>query len=244
VIDVRAQWIDEVVICVIPTLNEDETIEHVVRHARKYADRVIVVDGCSEDETWRKAKRAGAEVVLQIGEGKGMALRTIFQQIKGDIYVIIDGDATYDALEMRKLLLPILEDEADMVVGSRLLGDLETGAISRVNQLGNHLFNTLINLVFRGGITDSQSGFRAIHRTAIDKLTLVSEGFEIETELTVKALKHGLRVREVPIRYLKRRGSPSKLNSFKAGTQILKTIFKNMKRDPYLASDARYRDTR
>ncbi len=210
--------------CIIPTLNESLTIAEVVRKAQQFTDWIIVVDGNSQDNTCKCAIEAGATVIPQDGRGKGMALRTVFNKIDADIYVIIDGDATYDALEMGSLVKPVLENEADMVVGSRLRGRMEGGSITPINRLGNELFNFLINLLFDGKISDSQSGFRAMNREAVKALNLSSEGFEIETEITVKALKQGLKIREVPITYTKRKGSPSKLNSFKAGSKILTTI--------------------
>lgn len=196
--------------------------------AKQFTQRVVVVDGYSEDGTSEMALDAGADVIFQDGKGKGMALRTVFNKVKIDIYVIVDGDATYDVLELENLIRPILKGEADMVVGSRLKGTIEKGSIPAMNKLGNQLFNFLINFFFNGEITDSQSGFRAISRKAIQKISLSSKGFEVETEMTIKALKQGLKIREVPITYTRRRGSPSKLNSFKAGSRILKTIIVNL----------------
>jgi len=212
------------VVCMIPTLNECSTVTEVVRKAKLFTNQVIVVDGYSEDNTPELAQRAGADVFFQDGKGKGMALRTVFNKINSDIYVIIDGDATYDILEIEDIVQPILDGEADMVVGSRLKGKMEEGSISTMNKIGNRLFNFLINFFFNGEITDSQSGFRAVSRKAVENMNLSSNGFEIETEMTIKALKQGLKVKEVPITYARRRGTPSKLNSFKAGSRILKTI--------------------
>ena len=212
------------VVCVIPTLNESATVAEVVQKAKQIADRVVVVDGHSEDSTYEIAYKAGADVILQDGEGKGMALRTAFNKIEEDVCVILDGDATYDPLEMEQIIKPILEDEADMVVGSRLKGKMEEGAITRLNKVGNRFFTFLINSFFNGNVTDSQSGYRALNRKVIENLNLSSKGFEVETEITVKALKQRFRIMEVPISYSKRRGTMSKLNSFKAGSKILKTI--------------------
>lgn len=214
---------DEIV-CIIPTLNESATVVEVIEKAKQFAHRVVVVDGYSEDGTSKMARGAGAEVILQEGKGKGMALRTAFNRIEADIYVIIDGDATYDALEMERIVQPLLKGKADMVVGSRLKGKLEKGSISKVNIIGNRLFNFLINLLFDGEITDSQSGYRAVNRKAVENFDLSSEGFEVETEMTINALKYRLRIVEVPITYGRRKGSPSKLSSFKAGSRILKSI--------------------
>lgn len=211
-------------VCVIPTLNEAVTITDVVQKAKQFVHRVIVVDGYSRDGTPERAFKAGADVIFQEGMGKGNALRTVFDKIYGDIYVIIDGDATYDAREMGKIIKPILDDRADMVIGSRLAGKMEKGSISKVNRFGNWFFNALINLLYHAAITDSQSGFRAIKREAIEDLNLTSEGFEVETEMTIKAIKLGLRIEEVPISYARRRGTASKLSAIKAGSKILRTI--------------------
>lgn len=212
------------VVCVIPTLNESATVVEVVQRAKRIAHRVLVVDGHSEDATYEIASKAGADVILQEGKGKGMALRMAFTTIKEDVCVILDGDATYDPLEMERIIKPIVEDEADMVVGSRLKGKMEEGAITRLNLFGNWFFNFLINFFFKGHITDSQSGYRALNRTAIESLDISSQGFEVETEMTIKALKQGLKIKEVPITYCMRRGSPSKLNTVKAGFSIFKMI--------------------
>ena len=215
------------IICIIPTLDEAATVAEVVKKAKRFTQRVVVIDGHSGDNTCEIASEAGADIMLQEGKGKGMALRSAFDRIvEGKVFVIIDGDATYDALEMEMITKPILEDEADMVIGSRLKGKMEKGSISRLNYIGNGVFNFLLNSLFHGDITDSQSGFRALNRKAIQTLDLSSEGFEVEIEMTVKALKKGLRVREVPISYKRRRGSSSKLNPLKDGSRIMKTLIK------------------
>jgi len=213
------------IVCIVATLNEAATIGDVVRQAKPYVHQVVVVDGFSQDETCSRARHAGSEILYQKGKGKGMALRTAFDRVEAEIYVTIDGDATYNAEEMDDLIQPILDGEADMVIESRLRGKMERGAISRVNLLGNRLFNALINYFFGGYITDSQSGFRAIHRRVLDSFTLSSQGFEIETELTVKAMQRGFRIREIPVWYGTRRGTPSKLSALSAGARIMTTIF-------------------
>ncbi|MDQ1281401.1 MAG: dolichol-phosphate hexosyltransferase [Thermoproteota archaeon] len=212
------------IVCIIPTLNEGATVAEVVRKSMQFVDRVVVVDGYSNDGTSQIASEAGAEVIFQEGKGKGMALRTVFEKVKSDVYVIIDGDATYDAFEMENLINPVLNGEVDMVVGSRLKGNMEKGAITRTNKIGNGVFNFLINTLFNGKVSDSQSGYRVMNRDVIEKLNLTSKGFEVETEITVKALKQDLKIVEVPITYTKRRGTPTKLNSFKAGLRIVRTI--------------------
>ncbi|MDQ1280445.1 MAG: dolichol-phosphate hexosyltransferase [Thermoproteota archaeon] len=216
------------IVYIIPTLNEAATKADVVKKAKKFAHRVVVVDGHSADGTCEVASMAGAEIFVQEGKGKGMALRTAFDRlVEGDVFVIIDGDGTYDVLETGRLLQPVLDGEADMVVGSRLRGEMEAGSISRTNMLGNLVFNVLINLRFNGKVSDSQSGYRVLNRRVVDKLNLRAKGFEVETEMTMKALKNKLMVKEIPIAYSKRRGSRTKLNSFKAGSRILVEILRS-----------------
>ena len=212
--------------CLIPTLNEAPTVGEVIQKAKHYVDRVIVVDGHSSDNTSEVAMKCGVEVLPQEGKGKGMALRTAFSKIDGGIYVTIDGDATYDASEIYSLVLPIIKGEADMVVGSRLDGKMEEGSITGFHQFGNHAFNAMINILNGSRITDSQSGFRAIDGMWVRSLGLDTEGFEIETEITIRAIRKGMRVKEVPITYRKRNGTRSKLSGVGAGYRIFKTILR------------------
>lgn len=220
----KTSSLNKEIVCIIPTLNEGDTVVEVIRKAQQFTSHIVVVDGHSHDDTCERAKQAGADIIYQEGKGKGWALRTAFNHVKSDIYVTIDGDATYDARELDNLIQPIIDGRADMVVGSRLKGCMEPGSISRVNKIGNNLFNFLINHIFNGEISDSQSGFRAITDHAMRQLNLTSRDFEVETEITIKALKAGLRIKEIPISYSRRRGTKSKLNSFKDGSRILKTI--------------------
>lgn len=220
----KTSSLNKEIVCIIPTLNEGDTVVEVIRKAQQFTSHIVVVDGHSHDDTCERANQAGADIIYQEGKGKGWALRTAFNHVKSDIYVTIDGDATYDARELDNLIQPIIDGRADMVVGSRLKGCMEPGSISRVNKIGNNLFNFLINHIFNGEISDSQSGFRAITDHAMRQLNLTSRDFEVETEITIKALKAGLRIKEIPISYSRRRGTKSKLNSFKDGSRILKTI--------------------
>jgi dolichol-phosphate mannosyltransferase len=207
-------------------LNEGPTVGEVINKAKDFVDRVIVVDGHSSDDTSHVALKLGVEVLSQEGKGKGMALRTAFSKIDEDIFVTIDGDANYDASEINSLIMPIIEGEADMVVGSRLNGKMEEGAITGFHKIGNHVFNAMINILNGSHISDSQSGFRAIDGGWARSLGLGTEGFEIETEITIRALRKGMRVKEVPITYTKRIGTPSKLSGFGAGYRIVKTILR------------------
>jgi len=138
---------------------------------------------------------------------------------------MIDSDATFDPFDIPKIIDPILLKKADVVLGSRILGEMEEGAMSFLHYLGNRFFNFLISLKYNTYITDSQTGLRAMGSKVFDSFEIVSDGFDIETELTIKCLKNGFKVIEVPINFYNRKGrSKSKLNTFSDGWLVLKRI--------------------
>jgi hypothetical protein len=136
----------------------------------------------------------------------------------------MDGDGTYSPLDMGRLLEPLLNDRADMVVGSRIRSERERGAISIFNTIGNTVFNKTINFALKSSINDSLSGYRALYRKTFKDLLLFSDSFEIEVEMTVEALAKGYRVMEVPIHYAARKGSHTKLDPIGDGIKIAKTL--------------------
>ena len=207
---------------VIPTLNEEKTIASVVEGVPKKFP-VYVIDAKSSDKTVEIAKNCGAKVLSQEGRGKGNALRQAFSSIKADIYVVIDGDATYNPKEIPKLIKPIVEKEADMVIGSRMIKGRKS--ISSLNLFGNILFNFIIKLLLGKKITDMLSGFRAVEKKVVKNLKISSNGFEVESEITIKALKKGYRIKEVPVSY-RRRVLPSKLHPIKDGMKIFLAMMK------------------
>ncbi|MGI0011362.1 MAG: glycosyltransferase, partial [Nitrosopumilaceae archaeon] len=143
----------------------------------------------------------------------GNAMREAVEYSQADIVVFIDGDGTYSISHLRSVLEPLLKGEADMVVGSRLLGNREEGSISTLNMMGNKLFNKVINIALKSHVTDSLTGYRALRRNVFKDLILFSENFEIEVEMTVEALAKGYRIVEVPINYRKRTNSKTR-NTF------------------------------
>ena len=210
----------------IPCYNEAPTIGKVVRDfkAELPEAEIYVFDNDSTDQTVHEAQRAGATVQREHRRGKGYVLRSMFRQIEADIYVMVDGDDTYPADRVRDLIRPIVNDEAEMVVGSRLLGGASSG-FKAPNLIGNQFFRILLNTLFRVQLTDLLSGYRALSRRVVKGLPFFSHGFECETELTVKCLQRGERVLEIPVNLSARPpGSRSKIHFLRDGFLILNTL--------------------
>ncbi len=210
----------------IPCHNEGQTIAAVVRAFRAQlpdAD-IYVFDNNSTDNTVQEARKAGAIIRYEKKQGKGNVIRSMFRGIDADIYVMVDGDGTYPADRVHDLIKPITDDEADMVIGSRLHKESKS-RFKIMNLIGNKLYLLLLNKVFAVGITDLLSGYRALNSRVAKALPLLSSGFEIETELTVKCLERRHRIIEVPVDLTVRpQGSKSKINLVRDGFLILNTI--------------------
>jgi glycosyltransferase involved in cell wall biosynthesis len=210
----------------IPCYNEEITIADVVRQFRAQLPdaRVYVFDNNSSDRTARAAQEAGASVYFERRQGKGHVVRKMFREVEADFYIMVDGDATYPASFVEGLLAPVLAGEAEMVIGSRLHPASES-QFRRRNFLGNRLFSTIFNAFFRAGLTDILSGYRAFNRRFVKGIPLTARGFEIETELTIKAVEYGYRITEVPINLRERpEGSYSKGNLLIHGPINLMTM--------------------
>jgi glycosyltransferase involved in cell wall biosynthesis len=209
----------------IPCYNEAATITKVVRDFRKALPRakVYVYDNNSSDGTAALAQKAGALVRRVTAQGKGNVLRAIFDQLKEEVIVLVDGDNTYHATEVNKLLAPVLADAADMVVGERMAGASDAN-MKPLHQLGNRLFVFGLNRLFGVKYVDVFSGYRVFNRRFVENVPVLTDGFEVETEITLQALAEGLRVLEVPIAYRSRpAGSESKLRPFADGYRIALT---------------------
>jgi glycosyltransferase involved in cell wall biosynthesis len=217
---------------VIPAYNEEKTIEEILIRTSRTMEtigipyEVIVVNDGSSDKT-RLLAETHKTTVLSNGRniGKGHALRRGFQNATGNIIITIDADGSHKPEEIPKLLEPLLKG-ADIVAGSRFLGNREKDSVKKLHIIGNHLFNLLIFLLTRKRITDSQTGFRAFRKKVIRKIKLTSEGYEIETELTMKTLKNGFLLQEEPITCEKRRDGCSHLNPLRDGFKIFQNIIK------------------
>ncbi|RLF91581.1 glycosyltransferase family 2 protein [Thermococci archaeon] len=180
---------------VIPAYNEGKRIGSVLSKIPDFVDEVIVVDDGSEDNTSEIARSFGVNVIrLERNSGKGAALREGIKRTSGDIIVLMDADGQHNPKEIPKLLEPIVQGNADFVIGKRIV---KKGKRPLIRKLSNWITSTLISLKVGERIEDSQSGFRAVKKEFIPKIT--SDRYEVETEILIKAKKLGARIVEVPI---------------------------------------------
>ncbi|HEX8423561.1 MAG TPA: glycosyltransferase [Pyrinomonadaceae bacterium] len=222
----RSAVAQPVIALLIPCYNEELTVAEVVRQFRAQLPEadIYVFDNNSNDRTVECAREAGALVYFERRQGKGYVVQSMFRQVDADIYIMVDGDGTYPPAEVHRLIEPVLRDEADMVVGSRL-HDESSSQFKSLNRMGNKMFLSVLNSVFKVKITDMLSGYRVFNRRFVKGVPLFGGGFETETELTIKALERGYRVVEVPVDLTTRpEGSFSKIRIVHDGLRILNTI--------------------
>lgn len=212
----------------IPCLNEEKTIGKVVEDFRRELPdaQIYVYDNASDDRTSEIAAAAGAIVRLAPERGKGNVLRRMLRDIDADRYVLVDGDDTYPAQDVHALLDSI-DNGWDMVVGDRLSSTYFTENKRPFHNSGNRLVRSVINHTFHAQIRDVMSGYRAFNNLFAKSYAVMANGFEIETEMTIFALDHKIRVTEVPVQYRDRiEGSESKLSTFSDGAKVLNMIFR------------------
>ena len=211
----------------IPCYNESKTVEKVIKdykEALPEAD-IYVYDNNSTDGTDKIAKKAGAIVKYEYKQGKGNVIRSMFRQIDADCYLMIDGDDTYPKEHAREMCDLILNGKADMVIGDRLSSTYFTENKRPFHNLGNRLVRFLINKLFKNNIKDIMTGYRAFSYEFVKGFPVLSKGFEIETEMTIHAVDKNFKLVEVPVTYRDRpAGSVSKLNTYRDGFRVLKTI--------------------
>ena len=211
----------------VPCFNEEAAVATVVADFRKAlptAD-IYVYDNNSRDRTVEVARAAGAEVRSERRQGKGHVVRRMFADVEADIYVLVDGDATYDAPSAPRMIDALVNEHLDMVVGFRV--DQSTAAYRRGHRTGNRMLTGFLAMVFGRTFKDILSGYRVFSRRFVKSFPVLSDGFEIETELSVHALELALPVAEIETPYYARpEGSVSKLNTWRDGFRILGTILK------------------
>jgi glycosyltransferase involved in cell wall biosynthesis len=211
----------------VPCYNEETAIAKVVRGFRAALPQaaIFVYDNNSTDNTAAIARAAGAEVFEEKHQGKGFVVRRMFTDVEADIYVLVDGDATYDASSVNVMIARLLEERLDMVVANRV--HREQSAYRAGHVTGNRLLTGFVASMFGPSFNDMLSGYRVFSRRFVKSFPLLSSGFEIETELTIHALELGLAVAEIDTPYYARlEGSASKLNTWRDGLRILGTIIR------------------
>ena len=215
----------QAVAVLVPCFNEEAGVASVVADFRAALPEAViyVYDNNSSDRTVAAAAAAGAVVRKETHQGKGNVVRRMFADVDADVFVLVDGDATYDAASARALIARLIEDRLDMVVAARI--DREEAAYRMGHRLGNRLFSGFVDLVFKASFTDILSGYRVFSRRFVKSFPALSRGFEIEVELAVHALELELPVAEIPTPYYARlHGSASKLSTWRDGFRILSTI--------------------
>ncbi|MFT6671413.1 MAG: glycosyltransferase involved in cell wall biosynthesis [Afipia broomeae] len=210
----------------LPCYNEETAIAGVIDGFKRALPgaRIYVYDNNSTDGTYEAAVAAGAIVRRETLQGKGNVVRRMLADIEADIYILADGDATYDPTAAGALIEALVTRNLDMMVGTRNGGD---GAFPRGHRFGNHLFNRILANMFGDGFTDILSGYRVLSRRFAKSFPVTSSGFEIEAELSVHALDLKIATGEMPLPYATRpEGSQSKLRTYRDGTRILLTLIK------------------
>ena len=217
----------ETIAVLIPCYNEELTIKKVVKDFKKELPeaKIYVYDNNSKDETAKIAKKAGAIVVPEFNQGKGNVVRSMFRDIDADIYIMVDGDDTYPADEVNKLVEEV-RNGYDMVIGDRLSSTYYQENKRPFHNFGNDLVRWLINTIFNNNIKDIMTGYRGFSKRFVKTIAVMSPGFQIETELTILSLEYRYNIKSIPIQYRDRpEGSTSKLNTVKDGIKVLITLF-------------------
>ena len=220
--DALSEGINLVVL--IPCYNEEATVAEVVRKFKTAlpSANIYVYDNNSTDRTAELALQAGATVRSEPQQGKGNVVRRMFADIDADIYVMVDGDVTYDSERAQNLVDKLIDEQLDMVIGTRVPVEQSKKTYRHGHQLGNAMLTGTVATLFGRGMTDMLSGYRVFSRRFVKTFPTLSKGFEIETEITVHALQMSMPVGEVETRYFARpEGSESKLSTYKDGMRIL-----------------------
>jgi glycosyltransferase involved in cell wall biosynthesis len=220
----------ELVSVVIPTLNEAGTILNAVNTIKEnltYPKEIIIVDSNSTDGTIEIVKDTNfCRLIIEPRRGYGIALRTGIKNAKGNIIIMVDADGTYEFKHINRLIDQMLEKDADMVLGTRMYDPKK--AMGFFNFLGNKVITFCFDFCYSQFLSDSQSGFRAISREAIDNVHLKETDMAFATEMLIQFAKEGYTILEIPTTYKHRSYGKTKLKPFKSGIQIFSTIFKGL----------------
>jgi len=220
----------ELVSIIIPTLNEEKNIDRMLKDLRRflkeynYKYEIIVVDGYSSDRTVEIAKRHRVKIIFD-DKGKGSALRKGMKYARGDIIITMDADLSHSPKEIG-LLVEAIRSGFDICMGSRFIQGGGTADMPWYRKMGNKFFVALVNLLFGSNYSDLCYGYCSFRKSAVRKLNLTTDGFGIETEISIQAAKKGLRVLEIPSYEKKRLSGEGKLRTIKDGWKVLKTILK------------------
>ncbi|MEF8820972.1 MAG: S-layer glycoprotein N-glycosyltransferase AglJ [Halovenus sp.] len=218
-------------VCIlIPTYNEAAAVGGVIEGFLDVGyEQILVIDGGSGDGTQEIAADAGARVVEQSGSGKGQAVREAVGLIEQPYVLMIDGDATYHPEQADRMVEPLFAGEAEHVVGNRF-ADMQPGAMTRLNRIGNGIINSAFRYIHGRNLKDILSGYRAFTRESFERLSLSADGFGIETELAVECVRHNVQTTVVPITYEPRpEGSETNLRPVRDGGHILVTLYQMAK---------------
>ncbi len=217
----------------LAALDEEETIGGVIEslptdvfREKGYETEIIVVDGHSKDKTREIAKRKGAKILIQPGKGKGDAVRFAFENFNGDYLFMLDADDTYPAEHLLAMLHALETNYCDVIMGSRMSGEREQWAMTKINWLGNKVLSYTANKFFPNGhnVTDVCTGMWGFKAHVPKALELTADGFDIEAEMFAKSVKAEFKVREMPISY-KCRCNVTKLGAVKDGARIMGRLF-------------------
>lgn len=212
----------------IPCYNEEQTIAKVVTDVKEALPEAVVYvyDNNSKDRTVELAKQAGAVIGYEYKQGKGNVIRRMFREIDAECYLMLDGDDTYPLDCARQLVDKVLQHNADMVVGDRLSSTYFTENKRPFHNFGNSLMRFGINSLFHSDIKDIMTGYRAFSYEFVKTFPVFSQGFEIETEMTIHAVNYNMQVENVVVEYRDRpQGSVSKLNTFSDGFRVIRKMF-------------------
>ncbi len=219
----------EMVSVVIPTLNEAGNIREAldtIERELAYPKEIIVVDGCSTDGTLEIVKDSNCRLIVEPRRGYGVALRTGMKAAKGDVVIMVDGDGTYEFKHINMLLERMLETDAELCMATRMYDPNK--AMGFMNFVGNKIITFCFNMLFKQNLSDTQSGFRAISHSAIEKVNFKETDMPFATEMLIKFAQKGFKMVEVPSTYKIRKYGKTKLKPFSSGIAIFATMVKGL----------------